>query len=292
MLVMNPILALAASSAPATTPELPTFDFDHAAGGSLPQTKAVQLSNGERFTITLRNTCKDKFKLVVSGVGLVATARAVPCVAASDTVVSEPITHDKRYGAYEVRIEPVAGEPMPLKVGDAVLYPKSDILTVTTRSWDTIFSAGFTVSKLTTPKYALEATTPTGSYVVRRPRDAEDSAALGLAAFVTVRRSEPAAWWEPGYTFGLGTGDKTRLQYYLGLSLMLGQLVVTAGSNIGTVDHLPKGLQEGNVVTDANALQTPGMRTATGAFLALSYTFYADSARTSLGAGFKPADSK
>lgn len=266
--------------------------FSHKPGS--PQTVTVSPKPGDSIKVTVTDTCTNYFELAVENL-LKATPPAgtrdiaPPCPGTDQLTLTIPL--DSRYGAYIVSVRAKSGVHMPVHADTNVdLNPTDFVIYVDTSStWTTDFSGGFTFSKLTNPKYSLQpGTGPTsGTYTVVEDNHSEDSATLGFAGFVTVSRKNwtlPAWLASPtvGITFGLGVSTGSKVEFFPGLSLKFGDLILTGGVNVGSVDTLPSGLKVGGTTTNANALNSLPTRTSSALFLALSYKFLGSSVQQTL----------
>jgi hypothetical protein len=305
--------ANAGTPSPTTpAPAVQSASFDHLADGQDGKTLSLQLNPGDQFTVVLKHTCKSYFQLLVNGTknegaDQAAEASAVATAAATtltcdptDEISSPTLTYQAGYTGYQVVVSRVdkATDPVPVNVGSTKLYPTTDFVIVPSSDWTATFSGGVTVSSLTSPKYSLQPVAGTSgsaaSYTVVRNKSSEDAVTPGLAAFVTVSNRD----WNTangklqfGLTFGIGTNTGSKVQYYPGVSLKTGVMIITLGPNIGTIDTLPAGLHEGSTTSQQNALGTLATRTAVGGFLAFSFTFSATSAaaQKSFLGGLAPA---
>lgn len=183
------------------------------------------------------------------------------------------LQHDKRYRGYLIHIirSKTTGERSR---GDAVVT-----IEVATREWGLEFGGGFTVSGLRDPVYAVrtdsvaDPATGTQTAVLRinREKKREDEQRLGLGSFVHVYNT---AFPAVAFTFGLGLEQNRAASYYFGPSLRLGgKATLTGGVLWGSVNTLPKGFSENQIVKDANVISTLGNRTKRSWFVSVSYSF-------------------
>lgn len=191
------------------------------------------------------------------------------------------IEHDKRYASYTVVVSEGGGAA------------RTWVLPVETLRWQLAFSSAFVANTLTDPVYYLEpgvnSATPgadKNGYFVKENSDAQDNVKLGLAALVhlyhTKKFGNDTIKWAP-ITFGLGFGEGTKMRYYVGTSLKMGDdFFVTAGVVAGQVNRLPAQLklENGmNFTRESNILQNLHTKTKVGAFISLSYSFGAGRAK-------------
>jgi len=302
-LIVLAMLGWEGASADTTNPKSPsvqankptfTATFSHKPGS--PRVATLSPKAGDSIQVVLADTCKDDFQLAVedlvavdnSPAAAAAAAAGSPCTGADQLTATT--AYDPKYTAYLVKVTPKAGIATPVTTTTGINLDATDfvIYVGAPSPWSTDFSGGFTHSKLTNPKYSLQPVTGSaGTYTVVRDSASEDSASLGFAGFVTVSRSNwtlPSWLGSPNYgvTFGLGVNTGSRVQFYPGLSLRFGDLFVTVGANLGSVDALPAGLHEGSTTMQANALGSLPTRTSGGAFLALSYKFLGTSVEQTL----------
>jgi hypothetical protein len=240
----------------------PVAEFSHGATPTKTASAPLSLAHGERFLVRITATDPTLFDYEVTGIEIVPKAKARP-LAAADTAefVHE---HDKKFAGYRVSV--TRKEP---KTEETELVDKEWLIPVQTMQWETAIAGAFTVSGLTNPVFDVRD--DGGSSRVTRNRSGEDNAGLGLAGFVHVfhgRRPELAG------TFGLGVTNQSKTSYFTGLSWRWGDRgALTAGYMWGSVERLPSGVREGDVVTDPNVLANPGTRIDGAAFLAVSFSF-------------------
>jgi len=268
-----------------------TATFSHKPGS--PQTLLISPKPGDSLKVTVTDTCSNYFELAVENLLTQPPAGTrdlvPPCPGTDQLTLTIPL--DSRYGAYIVSVRAKSGMQMPVHADTKVdLNPTDFVIYVDTSSpWTTDFSGGFTFSKLTNPKYSLQPGTgsSSGTYTVVEDNHSEDSATLGFAGFVTVSRKNwtlPAWLASPtvGITFGLGVSTGSKIEFFPGLSLKFGDLILTGGVNVGSIDTLPSGLKVGGTTTNANALNSLPSRISSGLFLALSYKFLGSSVQQTL----------
>lgn len=164
-------------------------------------------------------------------------------------------------------------------------------------SWEFTASGGFVISGLTNKKYYSETQelvpaagdTPavTGQFVARN-KNAEDSIALGMGAFVHTCYADQGRRWywvltPDCVTFGLSLSDQSgELNYLPGLSWKMGdEFYLTLGAQFAKVDALPRGLKVGDPINSANDLATLDSRYETAWALTFSYRFMGDSTKQS-----------
>ena len=133
-------------------------------------------------------------------------------------------------------------------------------------------TAGFVISGLTDPVYALGTVTGLPTRVVIRETAQESSANVGVAMFGQVYHDRHS--WIAPLSFGLGIRGDSRATFYLGSALRFGSHAsFTAGVAVGPVASLPAGVVEGRAVTDTNFLSNLVTRTTRSWFTGVTYTF-------------------
>jgi hypothetical protein len=138
--------------------------------------------------------------------------------------------------------------------------------------WDMALTAGFVISGLTDPVYALGTVTGLPTRVVIRETAQESSANVGVAMFGQVYHDRHS--WIAPLSFGLGIRGDSRATFYLGSALRFGSHAsFTAGVAVGPVASLPAGVVEGRAVTDTNFLSNLVTRTTRSWFTGVTYTF-------------------
>jgi len=142
----------------------------------------------------------------------------------------------------------------------------------TSTGWDVALTAGFVISGLTDPVYALGNVTGQPTRVVLRETAQESSANVGVAMFGQVYHDRHS--WIAPLSFGIGIRGDSRATFYLGSALRFGSHAsFTAGVAVGPVAALPAGVVEGRAVTDTNFLSNLVTRTTRSWFTGVTYTF-------------------
>jgi hypothetical protein len=242
-----------------------TVTFDHLNQASETSCAPLQLTNGETFKVVVTNTNTKEFDYIVAGIEISTPSSGAVKTQAVDTTRKElTLQHDKKYGGYSVRVSAKPGGSTASGLTNKVWY-----IPALTIGWDTDFAGGFTVSKLTNPVYEVRTIGATST--VARNEGAEDAVALGLAAFVHVYHGK-LPWLAA--TFGLGVTNQSEASYFLGPSWRFSDKgALTAGYCWGSVDRLPSGVHEGDVVTDPNVLASLGSQVRGAGFFAISFKF-------------------
>jgi hypothetical protein len=242
-----------------------TVVFDHAMGLAS-QSFIRQVKDGGTITVKIINTATNCFDYNVLKAPIAPQAGAL-----GEPTKILTITHEKEYGGYIVQITPVANPNDACKKSS--LKGASLMIFVETSDIEVAFGGGFTVSSLTDKVYAARTDPNTGNDVVVRDQAAEDDFALGVAALIHVYGN---TWpkWVPAISFGLGVSESSTASYYIGPFWRIGkQAFIGGGIVFGSVDRLPSGVQEGDVITDPNLLARTDSKIDSAAFFGLSYTF-------------------
>jgi hypothetical protein len=138
--------------------------------------------------------------------------------------------------------------------------------------WDMALTAGFVISGLTDPVYALGNVAGQPTRVVVRETAQESSASVGVAMFGQVYHDRHS--WIAPLSFGIGIRGDSRATFYLGSALRFGSHAsFTGGVAVGPIAALPAGVVEGRAVTDTNFLSNLGTRTTVSWFTGVTYTF-------------------
>jgi hypothetical protein len=263
----------AAAALPADTPPPATKDvhFDHLKeGGDLAFTR--NLSDGEKFTVFVDNTCPDVFSYEVHGIMRAAEDTSGAGQKAGKKLESKslPVVHDAKYGGYIVTITRTA-ETNPCE-GAEKLKSRTLVISTPLLEWDLAFSGGFTVSSLSSPQYYLRPhPTETGKKQVQEDTGAKDAVNLGIASFVHLYHHR---WPGLAGVFGLGIRDGNKTEYYLGGGLRFSDKATFNGGLVfGPVSRLPTGVDTTKGVTDDNVLTNLPTRIAKGVFFGISYSF-------------------
>lgn len=272
----------------------PSASFSQKPGSA--QVATIAAKSGDSIRVTVTDTCTDYFQLAIENLVAASSppqlgAEAIATGCSGKDQLSATIVYDTQYSAYIVKVSAKDGVAIPVKVaGGAALNPQDFVIYINTASpWTTDFSGGFTISSLRNSKWSLQpsGTAGSGTFVVSRDSSSQDSVSLGFAGFVTVSKNDwtlPAAIGAPKYglTFGLGVNTGSKLEFYPGFSLGFGDLWLTLGANVGSIDALPSGLREGGATTQSNALNSLPTRISAGAFISLSYKFLGSSVQKTL----------
>ena len=234
-----------------------SVEFDHVNQPSETSCDPLALTHGESFKVVITNTDTNQFEYVVIGIQI--SRPPAPGVLAVGTDKKElTLQHDRKYGGYSVRVTRKPGAPVDPERTSKIWY-----IPVTTVGWETDIAGGFTISDLTNPIY--EVRTVGGVSTVSRNQGAEDAVALGLAGFVHVYHGK-LPWLAA--TFGLGITNQSNTAYFLGPSWRWADKgALTLGYGWGSIDRLPSGIHEGDVVTDPNALANRDSRVSGDVFL-------------------------
>jgi hypothetical protein len=268
LILVFAVLALAPDSIGAETPEV---FFDHKAPlsqeGLLLVSTRVTASDGDIIRVKIVNTQKKNFTYKIAGILLQAheDGTGPQTEPAPKDTVSLTLVHSAKFGGYTISVKPRKGKSTSLP--QAVFT-----IRVETTKWNIGFGGGFTVSTLTSPVYGVvPADEGTEDLKVRREEDRESSASLGVASLVHVWHST-LPWLAA--SFGLGLQSDTGASYYFGPSWRMGNKgAMTAGVVFGNVDTLPSGTEEGQVLSDPNALNNLGSKIQPGFFVGFSYGF-------------------
>jgi len=138
--------------------------------------------------------------------------------------------------------------------------------------WDMALTAGFVMSGLTDPVYALGNITGQPTRVVVRETAQESTVNPGVAMFGQVYHDRHS--WIAPLSFGIGIRSDSRATFYLGSALRFGSHAsLTGGVAVGPVAALPAGVIEGRSVADTNFLSNLGTRTTQSWFVGVTYTF-------------------
>lgn len=138
--------------------------------------------------------------------------------------------------------------------------------------WDVALTAGFVISGLTDPVYALGNVSGQPTRVVLRETAQESTANVGVAMFGQVYHDRHS--WIAPLSFGIGIRGDSRATFYLGSALRFGpHASFTAGVAVGPVAALPAGVVEGRPVSDTNFLSNLVTRTTRSWFTGITYTF-------------------
>ena len=183
-----------------------TVEFDHA---SEKETASYHrsLKSGESFAIVINNTATNCFNYDLERVQREGF-RAQRGLSIGEPQKTLTQVHEERYGGYIVHIKRVTENP-PAKCGEVEAVKKlkdaTVIIAVETVGVEVAFAGGFTFSGLTNPRFASRMN-DAGMTEVIRDEDAEDTAALGVGAFIhTYGKSWPQ--WVPSPTFGIGINN-------------------------------------------------------------------------------------
>jgi len=254
ILLVGALLILRTTSALADI----TVTFDHENQPSETSCDLLDLTHNEKFKVVITNTNTDAFEYTVVGIEVFPAPSATGLRLVADTTRKElTLQHDRKYGGYKVQLT----HKKPL----ASLVDKVWYIPVRTAGWDTDVAGGFTVSKVTDPVFEVRSGT------VARNHGAEDKVALGFAGFIHVYHGKLPSL---AATFGLGITDQSKTAYFFGPSWRWGEKgALTAGYSWGSVDRLPSGIHEGDVVSDPNALASLDSQVRGGVFLSLSFKF-------------------
>lgn len=255
----------------------------------------VELAHQEKFTIAITNTLPDCFDYNAEAVR--ATEEDPTAEGAGRSLEPETIrfsvTHDRQIGSYKISAT-LKDFPEGDGFKDSCTTSLSNqewTITVTTHGWAIGFAGAYTYDELTNPAFSLrpgqqvtgegENRTTTDGFFVERDRDAEDSFNLGAAAMIHLFHTDPNTFaifgrrtdihWAP-LSFGLGVGDGSKVKYFVGTSLRIGdQAFLTGGLLFGPRNRLPNGLSD--FTTDQNALATLPTRNDSAIFFGISYAF-------------------
>jgi hypothetical protein len=135
------------------------------------------------------------------------------------------------------------------------------------------FSTGFFFSSLTDESFTTVTDDEGETKLARGGSEDAFSVAVGGLAHVYRRSHENFNW---GGSFGLGIGNDSSMEYYLGLSALIGRSrrwVVTVGAAGGKVERLGNGLQVGDEYDPATGTIPTEQKFEVGAFLSLSFNF-------------------
>ena len=250
--------------------------FNHQVGVETAYT--LRLQDGEEFSVSIANTCPQKFAYEVRGI-----RREAPQPTPRSEIRSLPplstkninVVHSDSYGGYVVVIS-VANEEVACATGNGgPLESKTFIIfTPEPPDWNVSMSGGFTISGLIDPVYAIKPhpTTPGDKQLVEHI-DRRDSANLGLAAFVNTYH-ERVPWIGP--SFGLGVRGTNETEYYVGGGVRLSdKTTINFGAVFGPVAQLPATVSLGETVNDENVLTTLPTRIERSWFIGFSYSFIA-----------------
>jgi len=232
--------------------------------------KTVSLQAGQNFTVIIDGTEKDKFDYVVSGVKVEESTDAAARAPVLNSKWTSPVqTHSKAYGGYWVNATKKAG------AGTTMLTNKSWLILVETKGWQIDYAAGFIISDLVDPVYALEKgerSDGTEIQTIIQSTEAEDEVALRAAGLANVYYEGRGVDWL-AFAFGLGIGDNNRTHYLAGVTIRMGgRANITFGSDWGQISRLPAGLAVGDEA-EANALNDLPTRIDQGFFASYSYRF-------------------
>lgn len=244
--------------------------YDHLNGGA---TSFVRdLKNGEQITVIITNTCPGQFEYEIRGFPKEAPPKvsglSVPAPKSLEPKKLPPV-HDTKYGGYVIFIRKIDGKPACQ--GGENLGSQMLLISVREANWDLSFTGAFTISGLTNPVYGFKTDPDGQTKRVIEDQAKQDSASLGIAAFVHVfHQSHP--WVAP--VFGLGIRADSKTEYFLGGAIRMNdKAAINAGVVFGPVNRLPAGVNPGDVVTDDNLLTSPATRTGTSFFVAFSDPF-------------------
>jgi len=267
-------LALAQNPKPTAT-----IEFDHL--NLTPSTVfRIELNHGEEFIVRITHTDPSSFDYQIEGFTPTSVTRATAqaSLKESDLKTKElSQTHNRKYGGYYVRIRPKTSVLPQVDLANGskkTLQEATLTVIVETLSWDYDLAGAFAISNLTNPAYALvtESNGQGGTQQrVVRDTDAEDSAALGLAAMVHLYNQRKP---NLALSFGIGINNNSATSYFFGPSWRFSdKAAITLGYVWGPREHLPAGVHVGDIVTDANVLNNLPSKTDGGAFLSFSYSF-------------------
>ena len=243
--------------------------FDHAAG-STSASYHLRLREGETVDIKFTNTATGCFDYGVEKVERLTPESGVTTTK-GDPQKTVTIVHEAKYGGYVVTATRTSDEGECGTGGVEKLPDVTIVIVAETEGIEVAFTGGFTFSDLTNPVFATGE--KDGKQIVIRDTQAEDEVSLSVGTFIHVYGKNWSRW-APALSFGLGIGEESTTTYYLGPSWRIGsQAFLTTGIMAGSVDRPPAGVNVGDELMDANALNNLGKKTDTGVFLAFSYSF-------------------
>ncbi len=256
-----------------------TLDFD---SGEVNPYSVIGLTQGQKLIVYIKNLKKSAaYSINVAGVKSDKPQESAQNRADDAGKVTKECTiiHDKRYVSYRIEVT-------EFKDGTKTDERNWD-LPVETLKWQIAFSSAFVANTLTDPVFYLEpGVNPDApgadknGFYVKENSGAKDKIKLGLAAMVHLYHSKKFGndtWkWAP-VTFGLGFGEGTKMRYYLGTSLKMGDaFFLTTGVVAGQINRLPAQIKLAtgeNFTRESNILENLHTKTKVGYFLSLSYAF-------------------
>lgn len=283
-----------------------TYGFQHFSDNRN-RTISVEADPGDTLEFVISETCADSFTFRMLGIERQPAAEdregafAAPNQCAADDTETLSIVVGSAYSGYLVEIVPrdnVAEGFLRREGAEVVCTEENDdcksasrltlVLLLAEDPWNIEFAGGFAFSDLTDPRYGARTENVGGApqSVVVRDSGAEDSMSLGLVAMI---HATPRRFPKLAASFGLGVGDDSSTDYFLGASYRAGgRFFITVGKHWGAVERLKTGLQVGDVLADPNDLNSLPTRTDSGFFLSVTYSFLDPGANAFRG-GFAPA---
>lgn len=258
-----------------------TIDFNHLdqSPGTVFRT---ELKHGDILQIKISQTFPDAFDYRVEGFAPVVVTPSGPSATSSLTpaqlkdIPLPPVTHNREYGGYYVRIRSKVAQLPTVNVNGTTRTLQETTLTiiVDTQGWNYDIAGAFAITKLTDPVFAVvtesDGAGGTQQRIVQDP-SAEDDASLGLAGMVHLyHQNKPNL----ALSFGLGINDGDATSYFFGPSWRFNdKAAITVGWVWGPRKRLPAGVRVGDVVTDPNILNNLANRTDRQTFISFSYSF-------------------
>lgn len=237
---------------------------------------------GEEFSVMITNTSSKVFKYEIKGFAAEQETKVPPrsgtlSASPNDTVILKA-THATAFGGYIVSISAIDGAT------GAAVAPATLIITVATRARPYSFGGGISVSSVRSPAFVINqrvtpgvgTAPPDTASIVATDNSRRDAATVGLATFLSTslggvigERFDPLS-----VVVGIGLESAGSTSYYFGLGFALHDGIgINTGYTLGRVKTLPSGLRVGDEVSDANALQNLGTRSAGGWFVGMSFSF-------------------
>ncbi|MEL6703644.1 MAG: hypothetical protein AAFP15_05105 [Bacteroidota bacterium] len=257
-----------------------TVTYDHAtcAAADAPCVERYDKSvpDGRLFLVEIENTRPDLFTYEARGL-VAIQPDAVVGAAAGGAKPREThrfyVPHSARFAGYVIKIRPQdSAKTDGLASVDLIVEIRPSGLQLSFGGGFALGLPGDTAYGLRDSTITAEDGTTSSALFVREESDRADALTRGVATFIHL--SDPR-WKGLGASFGLGLDPNNLGQdYYLGVSLVSPQKAAfTLGVNAHSAPTLPAGVNVGERVADANALNNLGSRVRWTFFVAFSYNF-------------------
>jgi hypothetical protein len=274
-------MAETAAAQGSTEPPVPIPPYDHRAINK-PISYTVALRPGQRFAVTVLNTCEAEFDHLMYGVPRASVAAArdgADKPSPLSRVDLPPTAFDPQFGSYLVRIVRKQGGSQCVESA-ASAVPVTDlnevdiVIAVNPLDWEVGQDAALSLSIRAVKKFFAAPGETATTKKIARESNGEESARLG---FATLTHIYPPAWGH-GPVAGFGAVNN-EFEYYVGWSFGIGPRVrrianVALGGVFTPVTTLPPGLTEGQVIPDGSVLNNLPTKHMWRFFVGMTATFF------------------